>query len=992
MTGSGFPAGNYRAANRWILNGVEMGGNDAYLPVAYPDQFCGTPCDPTVGDTFASPGTVTIVPGIDFAFVEDPPATISGHIFDGNGNPGPGGAVRLFDSSGEHYGDFWVDGDGYFETYPFGSGTYFAVTRYTQNVIDDRWDGFDGEPCPNQTCDILAGTPIVVDNGVAVADINFWLDPITSGGTISGHLQDESANPLGNVIVVLWSRDGVLLHDIRTNQFGDYEFSSVVDDVYYVSTWHGPLGMRAELFDDIQCEPQINCWDGNFAVANGQPIIVSGGDYPGVDFVLSIPPGPSISGKVLDDDTGEPLSDIWVFMFDNDGNWIAEFETDPSGDYYFTGLADGNYRISYGEYGLPGYVHEVYDDFSCPDWNCDIAVDGTPVNVSGVDVVLPDVGLQYEGTRLFGTVTRTDNGDPVSNNYGWFQVNLFNDAGDHIDTSHTNSAGQYQLHLPGAGDYYVATNNSPADHGLVDECWDNFKCLDQMDPAGSGAALISVAADTTFIADFVLDAGSSISGTVTAEDGGAPLENIQICVRRQEDGGEEGCVTTDASGFYELSGLRLRDDYDVYTNDLNGLAFYKEMHLENECCDVPGDPVDTTVSDQVVDFALEASASISGRVVDSSNDNPIEYSRVWLVSEQCEFLAYGDTNANGDYIIAGFEMGTYYIAAFAEYQDYISTIYPNEQRMNVCHPDIQDGLAIVVGDKEQLPGFDFALDPGGSINGFVSDSVGVLPNGTGAARLYDFDGNTLVGYRNWQEDGSYRIGGVIPGTYQVVLTSYGVGLVDERFDDETCPRNSCDPNLGVPVVVGPEEDVMGIDAVLDDGATISGQITDKDTGLGVPGGYCVAFYTTAGIYASFACSDEDGYYESTTGLPDGDYLMANVFWGDVAPGGYLAQVWTDDGAFVECGEPCDFLLGDIFTVSGTTPVVDIDLVMEKGSAIPGSVTDTSVSPLAGIEIQLLSSFDGSVIRTVTTDACRSLRFRRRGFRHLSCQNIKRGWL
>ena len=31
------------------------------------------------------------------------------------GNPGPGGAVRIFDSSGEHYGDFWVDESGYFD-------------------------------------------------------------------------------------------------------------------------------------------------------------------------------------------------------------------------------------------------------------------------------------------------------------------------------------------------------------------------------------------------------------------------------------------------------------------------------------------------------------------------------------------------------------------------------------------------------------------------------------------------------------------------------------------------------------------------------------------------------------------------------------------------------------------------------------------------------------------------------------------------------------
>ena len=192
--------------------------------------------------------------------------------------------------------------------------------------------------------------------------------------------------------------------------------------------------------------------------------------------------------------------------------------------------------------------------------------------------------------------------------------------------------------------------------------------------------------------------------------------------------------------------------------------------------------------------------------------------------------------------------------------------------------------------------------------------------------------------------------------------------MDERFDDVSCPRNSCDFNLGVQVIVGPQEHKTGIDAQLEAGAVMRGQITDVDTGVGVPGGSCVSFYTVDGVYATFACSNEAGHYQSLTGLPDGEYLMSNQFGDAPVPGGFLPQVWTNDGSFQGCGDPCDFLLGDPITVSGTAPVEGINLVMESGSTIPGSVSDAGLAALSGIEVQLLSSIDGTVIYTAYTDA------------------------
>ena len=79
VTAFGVPAGNYRASNRWIVDGVQQPGNDQYVATAYPDTPCGTPCDVTAGDIIVAPGTPTVVPNIDFAF-EDAAASIPDNI------------------------------------------------------------------------------------------------------------------------------------------------------------------------------------------------------------------------------------------------------------------------------------------------------------------------------------------------------------------------------------------------------------------------------------------------------------------------------------------------------------------------------------------------------------------------------------------------------------------------------------------------------------------------------------------------------------------------------------------------------------------------------------------------------------------------------------------------------------------------------------------------------------------------------------------------
>ncbi len=496
------------------------------------------------------------------------------------------------------------------------------------------------------------------------------------------------------------------------------------------------------------------------------------------------------------------------------------------------------------------------------------------------------------------------------------------------------------------------------------------------DPNNQPATLITPVAGDTVVLDFLLDQGRKISGTVTAETGGAMLEDIKICLGHKIFTDAKECDITDASGFYEVGGLVFIDDFVVYTEDVGGQAFFAEMHDNLPCCEVAnGTSVDVTSGDAVVNFALETSGLIGGFVSDTVSDLGIGNIPMELYDGNCELVetlpfVTDDNDFLGLYRISGVPDGTYYVFARGADQGYINERYPDQRMYNICDDDISNGQAVVIEDKDQVLDIDFELDPGASISGFISDINGVLAQGAGEIRLHDVVTNRqLTGIQNLEPDGSYKLMGVIPRTYHINFRSSDLGLMDERYDDIKCPRNSCSSVLGQQVLIEPIEELTDIDAFLEPGAVIRGRITDISTGQGVPGGYCVAFYASNGNYAGFACSGEDGFYQSATGFPDGEYFASNQFRvNEYVPvvGGFQPQVWIDDGPFGECGDPCDFIQGDTFTVTGVSPVEGIDLVMSKGSAFSGNV-QFGGSPLEAASVLLLSNI-GEELRSVQTDA------------------------
>src|SRR5690554_7336290 len=139
-------------------------------------------------------------------------------------------------------------------------------------------------------------------------------------------------------------------------------------------------------------------------------------------------------------------------------------------------------------------------------------------------------------------------------------------------------------------------------------------------------------------------------------------------------------------------------------------------------------------------------------------------------------------------------------------------------------------------------GIDFTLDVGASISGKVVDAISLNPfphwslvmifNETNylmsSQLIYGTDDDPL-------NDGSYQIGGLLPGTYFAQGGDYGQGYyVRELYANRHCPWSGCDRGAGGTAIdLGPGENGVGVNFLLELGGEISGNVTDSVSGLAI---------------------------------------------------------------------------------------------------------------------------------------------------------------
>lgn len=187
-------------------------------------------------------------------------------------------------------------------------------------------------------------------------------------------------------------------------------------------------------------------------------------------------------------------------------------ETDAAGDYEFSGLPDGTYRIEFGDRLNPNaYASEFYNDQATVVTAQDIVVaDGAPVeNI--------DAKLALEST-ISGTVTGASD-EPLAK-AGVYLYERANGAWALLDEVETDATGDYTLsHLP-RGIYRVEFQYVTPEGIFLSETWNNkpgdvakaddITVLEDMDVTAINAQLIEGEHDPV---PFQMTAAPTVGGT-----------------------------------------------------------------------------------------------------------------------------------------------------------------------------------------------------------------------------------------------------------------------------------------------------------------------------------------------------------------------------------------------------------------------------------------------------------------------------------------------
>jgi hypothetical protein len=618
------------------------------------------------------------------------------------------------------------------------------------------------------------------------------------------------------------------------------------------------------------------------------------GSNPQVSYVQVTP-------SLINIQVGEPVQ-FTARAYDNAGNEIADLSFNWSTDVGFID-SSGYFRttISSGTMGssITGYVRAFYGSvygeaiikivsiqdtrriYEQPYLEHDISQ--TIVFASGVS------------GSISGHVYQDDGVTPIANIQVWAESYCSNA----YTYTHTAEDGSYSITVP-SGWYYVHTGSTPS---YIGEYYNNAYNVNAATPV-----LVTALYDTSDI-DFVLEVGGTISGHVYQEDGFTPIPNMGVMIDGISNGFWDS-AGTEVDGSYSL--VLPTGTYNVWAwgNSEYAAEFYDNAYYEYEATQVSVTVPDDTPG---IDFILERGGTISGFVYDEAGVPlpGVLVSTDYPISEHISNFSGFRTADDGSYTITGLQPGNYKVYAYTT--GYIDEYYDNVYESSEATP-------VQVTSHSVTSGINFYLDFGGSISGVVKDDSGSPMVG---ARIYawgiDID---YYAYSCTADDGSYIIGGLHPGSYEV--RAEALGHVLEYYN------NVYEGFKATQVPVTVPNNTPNINFSLEIGGSISGMVTD-DSGIPIIGASVFASDYDVGAYSFSGTTRADGSY-TITGFRSGNY-----------------RVYVRTSVYI------DEYYDNVYDWSDASPVLvnkpnhtpNINFSLELGGSISGVVKDDSGNPIVG---------------------------------------------
>jgi carboxypeptidase family protein len=432
----------------------------------------------------------------------------------------------------------------------------------------------------------------------------------------------------------------------------------------------------------------------------------------------------SISGKVTDAQTGNPLASMVVAAYTTDGTQqVAAATSDSTGRYSIT-LPGGSYRVlAYDNNGV--YATMFFGDAESFESIVPISPDASNINFT----------LRLGG-RIGGSVSTS------TGSLAGITVAVYNLDGSRRGSALTDATGAYSLVLP-PGSYKVAAYDNAGTF------WPKFF---QNQNAFVAATVVNVTAGQTSAVSFGLDPAAHIVGSVIDAVTRLPLAAMTVHAY-DANGVLYSAITTDASGSFNLRvpGGTFRvvasDAQQTYATAYYGGAAFATA---TDITVAPG------ATQSAVQIAMQRAGALSGQVSDTTGA-PINVTVAAYGLDGTQRATAQTSNGTFKLLLAP---GDYKVAAYDNNLLYATQFYSRQTTFAAATP------VTVTSGVTPGPLLLFVLSRGARISGNVidSDTNATLPGIT----INAYDANSqVVGTATTDANGNYVF--VLPaGTYRFV--------------------------------------------------------------------------------------------------------------------------------------------------------------------------------------------------------------------------------
>jgi len=228
----------------------------------------------------------------------------------------------LYTSSGSYLTIQSTDSNGNYTFTGLASGTY--KVEFSKLGYADVW--YNGATSKETATLITVNSPNTTSGIDGVMGI---------GGKITGRVTDASGTPMRGVTAALYTSSGSYLTIQSTDSNGNYTFIGFASGTYKVE-------FSETGYSDVW-------YYGATSKETATLITVNSPDTTsGIDGVMGI--GGKITGRVTDA-SGTPMSGVTAALYTSSGSYLTIQSTDSNGNYTFTGLASGTYKVEFSKLG-----------------------------------------------------------------------------------------------------------------------------------------------------------------------------------------------------------------------------------------------------------------------------------------------------------------------------------------------------------------------------------------------------------------------------------------------------------------------------------------------------------------------------------------------------------------------------------------------------------------------------------------------------------------